>query len=170
MSKQPVYRPVTRADSDRLQKLYREVAAFPGGIARRPDEITSSWCDQVILHSSTRGISLAIEDEAGDFLAEIHGWKPGPEAFSHVIGDVTMAVHLSAQGKGLGRLILNGFIGEIRKKFPDVCRIELAVRESNRRAQELYASVGFKREGVLEKRIVSAKGTLESDYLMALVW
>lgn len=71
----------------------------------------------------------------------------GFSLFRTVAGDaelLLLAVSPSAQGHGIGRLLLTHFINEAKKSGAD--RIHLEVREGNR-AIELYQSAGFSPAG-----------------------
>ena len=65
------------------------------------------------------------------------------------------------------KLLFTELLNEVITKCPDILRIELIARESNERALRFYESLGFKREGRLEKRIRSVKGGFEDDIFMA---
>jgi len=50
---------------------------------------------------------------------------------------------------------------------PDIQRVELISRESNRKAILFYESLGFRQEGEFVSRIRNVDGSLESDIPMA---
>ena len=56
---------------------------------------------------------------------------------------------------------------EVKNNRPNILRVELIVRESNKHAVKFYESLGFKREGKLENRIRSVEGGFEADIFMA---
>ena len=61
-------------------------------------------------------------------------------------GDVaTIAVAPSAQGRGLGRMLLDALVAEARRR--GVTQLFLEVLEGNEAALALYASSGFERQG-----------------------
>jgi ribosomal protein S18 acetylase RimI-like enzyme len=55
----------------------------------------------------------------------------------------------------------------VKNNRPDILRIELISRESNLKAIAFYESLGFHREGKLEKRISYSKNDFEADIPMA---
>lgn len=148
--------------------LYRLVARLSGNLARTSDEISPEYVKNFLKRSQETGVSL-IAFEGMNIVGEIHAYKLEPKVFSHVLCELTIAVHPDSQGKGLGRALFLAFLSEIRTKRPDILRVELIARESNQRAIQLYKSLGFKEEGRLEKRIDSGDGTFEADIPMAWI-
>ena len=80
---------------------------------------------------------------------EVHAYRSELRIFSHVLGELTVAVHPGAQGQGLGRQLFVRLLDVVRREHPDVTRVELITQESNHRALRLYEGVGFQREGRL---------------------
>jgi ribosomal protein S18 acetylase RimI-like enzyme len=124
-------------DAAAVLALYRAVAAVPGGIARTPDEVTASFVDGFM--AKPGGLQYVFE-EGGRILGEIHAAPHGIAAFAHVVGDLTIAVAPDGQGRGIGRGLFQALLEEIADHMPHITRVELFVRESNLRAQQLYAS------------------------------
>jgi ribosomal protein S18 acetylase RimI-like enzyme len=159
-------------DAAAIQALYRTVAAIPGGLARTPSEITEEYVRGFVEHSLDRGIIVVAEFPArlsgsSELAGEIHAYRSDIELFSHVLGDLTIAVHPGAQGRGVGRRMFTRLLDEVKADHPDVTRVELITGESNARAQHLYESLGFRKEGRLEGRIRAAGGGVEADIPMA---
>jgi putative acetyltransferase len=84
-----------------------------------------------------------------------------------VLGNLTVAVSPAAQGRGIGRRLFERLLTEVRLHWPHIQRVELVTQESNQRAQRLYESLGFVREGRMERRIRSPHGGVEADIPMA---
>lgn len=168
MSDRPSLRPGRPEDAAAIRRLYLAVAQTPGGIARTPEEVTAGYVNDFVRYSLDRGI-LIVAELAGltELAGELHAYRSELHVFSHVLGDLTVAVHPSAQGKGIGRQLFNYLIEEVRRNHPDVTRVELITQDGNVRALHLYESVGFVREGRLEGRIRSASGGFEADIPMA---
>ncbi|MGL4570082.1 MAG: ribosomal protein S18-alanine N-acetyltransferase [Clostridium sp.] len=62
-------------------------------------------------------------------------------------GQITnVAVHPNYRGKGYGNKVMKALIGHLNSK--ECYDITLEVRESNKIAQNLYESLGFKNEGI----------------------
>jgi len=155
------------SDIDGIVALYRAVGAAGGGLARSPDEVTRDYVRDFLDASLAGGIALVAVDDSDKIVAEIHTRLLGPRALSHVFGDLTIAVHPSRQGQGLGRRIFSELLTIARRDCPHVLRIELKSRETNSRAIAMYESLGFRREGRMENRIRLIDGSLDADIPMA---
>jgi ribosomal protein S18 acetylase RimI-like enzyme len=155
------------ADLPEVVTLYRSVAALPGGLARLADEVNESWVSDFLTRSRTNGLSLVIQAESGEIVGEIHVCSPGLYCFSHVLTDLTIAIAPQAQGQGVGRLLFETFMRHVLEMRPDIQRVELISRESNRKAILFYESLGFRQEGEFVSRIRNVDGSLESDIPMA---
>jgi putative acetyltransferase len=155
-------------DIPSIEELYLRVAEIEGGLARTVPEITREHVEHFVSKSISDGIELvASSHSAGRIIGEVHCYRNGVATFAHVLGDLTIAVDPEYQGKGIGKLLFTELLNEVITKCPDILRIELIARESNERALRFYESLGFKREGRLEKRIRSVKGGFEDDIFMA---
>jgi putative acetyltransferase len=163
-----VIRPGTTSDTAAIIALYRAVAATPGGIARAPDEVTASYVEAFVAASLERGVILVAEVDGLPGLAgELHAYRGEVRIFRHVLGDLTVAVHPSAQGRGIGRQLFTTLLDVVTREHPDVSRVELITAESNQRALRLYEGVGFRREGRLAGRITGPGGTRDADIPLA---
>ncbi len=167
-------RAATPGDRDEILALYRRVAASPGsGLARAAHEISSEYVTSFVRRGIEAGIALVAvggagaADMAGRVVGEIHAHAGPIAVFAHVLGDLTIAVDPGCQGRGVGRALFVELLRIAREERPDVERVELVTRESNTRAIAFYESLGFRREGRLERRIRSADGGLEADVPMA---
>lgn len=158
-------RPSTLADASAIRQLYQRVSAESGGLARQPEEITDEYVQQFLSKSLTKGVALVAERDGG-LVAEIHVYSAGLQIFAHVLGDLTVAIDASAQGKGLGQRLFEELLACVQAKYPQVSRVELLVRESNARAIALYEKLGFRQEGRFAGRVAGAQG-LEADIPMA---
>lgn len=158
-------RPITNNDVAALTDLYRAVAAVPGGLARLEREISEDYVAGAVSAVVASGIGIVAEDPDG-MIGVIHARSPGLFCFSHVLNDLTVAVHPRAQGKGVGRGLFEQFMRDVRSR-DELLRVELVVRESNQKAIAFYESLGFRREGVFAGRIRNLDGTLEADIPMA---
>ena len=154
-------------DLNGVYSLYCTVAETPGGLARLRFEITRSYVETFLHATLARGLGLVAVDEHGKIVAEIHSYSPEIFCFSHVLTDLTIAVHPSVQGRGVGRAIFTQFLSSVATQRPHISRVELIARESNERALAFYESLGFSREGELRDRVLNPDGSLESDIPMA---
>ena len=98
---------------------------------------TRSQCAGIL---PMQGVKLILADDAED---QEDSRPRGFSLFRIIAGDaelLLLAVSPEAQGRGIGRLLLNQFIDEAKKNRAS--RIHLEVREGNR-AIQLYRSAGF---------------------------
>jgi putative acetyltransferase len=149
--------------------LYRAVAAPPGGLARDSDEISAEYVGAFLEKSGKSGVALVAAAPGSGLAGELHCYPPGPRAFAHVFGELTVAVHPEWQGRGVGRGLFAALLDEVARHRPEITRVELLARESNTRAIGLYESLGFRREGRLEGRVRRPDGVIEADVPMAWV-
>ncbi|MBC8112058.1 MAG: GNAT family N-acetyltransferase [Verrucomicrobia bacterium] len=155
-------------DKTKIFNLYSKVSETEGGIARNQAEITEDWVLNCLLKSLANGVMLVVQHpEKDELIAEIHTYPNGLQIFNHVFGDLTVGVHPDFQGSGIGRLIFEHLLEEVKTKYPEILRVELIVRESNIRAINFYEKIGFVKEGRMEKRIYGIGGDLEADIPMA---
>ncbi|MGF1732868.1 ribosomal protein S18-alanine N-acetyltransferase [Photobacterium kasasachensis] len=81
---------------------------------------------------------------AANFVLEIDGQTVGYCFGQNVAGEATLlniAVDPACQGKGYGKILLEGFIDQLSAMNAE--EIWLEVRASNARAYQLYEAVGF---------------------------
>jgi ribosomal protein S18 acetylase RimI-like enzyme len=151
-----------------LLDLYKTVAKIPGGLARVESEITGEYISHNLHRSLNTGICLVVANplNENELVAELHCYKPEPGVFSHVLSELTAAVHPQHQGRGLGKLLFTALLNEVQTNRKDIRRIELIARESNTKAIELYKQMGFVVEGRMEGRIANPDGTYEADVPM----
>lgn len=169
MSARMQFRTATMDDLSQVLSLYKRVAAIPGGIARLDDEVDESFVRAFLSKANANDLALVASDESGEVRAEIHAYTPGIYCFSHVLSDLTIVVDPCTQGTGLGRLLFERFLTFVREDHPEISRVELIARESNRKAIRFYESLGFCQEGILLSRIKNIDGSMESDIPMAWV-
>lgn len=166
-------RAATETDGEAIAALYRRVAAAPSsGLARAVHEITSDYVSGFVRRGHEAGIVLvAVEggegsDRAERVVGEIHAYRSHLAVFAHVLGELTIAVDPEAQARGVGRALFTELLRTVREDQPEIERVELITRESNTRAITFYESLGFFREGRLERRIRRADGVVEADIPM----
>jgi ribosomal protein S18 acetylase RimI-like enzyme len=161
-------RKATLLDKSKLFNLYQIVSQQEGGIARIQNEITEDWLMNCMLKSLENGVMLVVpHPEKDELIAEIHTYGSGLKVFNHVFGDLTIVVNPAFQGTGVGRMIFVKLLEEVTLNHPEVLRVELIVRESNKRAIAFYEKIGFVQEGRMERRIHGINGELEADIPMA---
>lgn len=158
------------SDTDAVFELYRAIAAQPGGFARTADEISLESVEKTLRDAVRNGICIgATEKHSQKLVGSIIAKKPGPAVFDHVLTDLTIGVHPQFQSHGIGRRLFLDFLEHVQMARPDVLRIEIIARESNQRAIRFYEAIGFRSEGVFERRIRNSDGSFEADIPMAWI-
>lgn len=153
-------------DVSEITRLYCEVAAIEGGLARTADEISDEYVENFVSKSIKSGIIItARKDEK--IIGEIHGYALEPKVFAHLLGELTIAVHPDFQGFGVGKAVFTEFMRQVKADRPDILRVELIARESNGKAIEFYQKLGFDIEGRMIGRIRGVDGNFEADIPMA---
>jgi ribosomal protein S18 acetylase RimI-like enzyme len=161
------FRTAELRDVPALLKLYTEVAR-QGTLTRTENEITVEYVQGFISKGIEEGLIIVAEhpERPHELVGEIHAVKTGIQAFSHVLTDLTFAVHPNFQKKGLGRSLLTLFLDEVVRTRPDVGKVELFVQENQSGAISLFQSLGFLIEGRLEMRRRSQDNSYEADIPM----
>lgn len=161
-----ILRKATMQDALALKKLYKKVAAIPGGLARTEHEITDTYIHKTLSNGVERGLALVVENQ-GALIGSMIKYRLEPKIFSHVLAEGSILVDPEYQGKGIGSKLISQFLQEIQNHCPDILRVEIIARESNP-ALKLYKKLGFREEGRFENRIQSVNGNLEAD--IPMVW
>jgi len=158
-----------KTNKEKVFNLYKRVTKVGGGIARTSNEITKKYINNIIACTQKSGVHLVVDHPSNPkkIIGEIHCYKLVPSVFNHVLSDLTIVVDSDFQGKGIGKLLLNELLTRVENERLDILRVELIVRESNKKAILFYERLGFKIEGRLESRIDSRNGTFEADIPMA---
>jgi len=162
------FREADISDIEAIHELYSKVAAQEGGLARLEHEITEDYVRNFVMRSIESGMIIVCEHPHDQtmLIAEIHAYRPQPKVFSHVLSDLTLAVHPEWQGRKIGKTLFSIFLQEVKTNKNDIGKVELITRESNTRAISLYQSLGFRIEGRLEMRIKTTAGAYEADIPM----
>lgn len=164
-------RQIREGDAYALLNLYHAIASHPGGFARAVHEVSPEHVEDVIGRALKGGLGMVAIDpeDRSKLIGFIVARKLGLQAFDHVLSELTIGVHPDYQRKGVGRRLFLDFLESVTDRRPDVFRVELIVRESNQRAISFYESLGFRQEGVFEKRIRRGDGSFEADVPMAWI-
>ena len=157
------YKQINNANS--LMGLHKQVSkALPGMLARTEEECSLEYFQNVIDSSLKSGIIIGAYD-GNNLIGFIYAGRSSLKVFSHILLNVTMAVHPGYQGKGIGKELFGRFMSEVKLKN-DITRIELFVVEVNKKAIKLYESFGFQKEGIFKKR-AAANDKVVDDIAMA---
>lgn len=158
-------------DKNAIRELYLKVADEANGLARIAEEITDEYVQSFCEKATTQGLQLVAIDtnQQSQIIGELHCHAIGPNVFRHVWGELTVAVDSAYRGVGVGHGLFEELLNHVTQHCPDISRVELIVRESNRGAIALYEKLGFRQEGRLTGRILNASGELEDDIPMAWI-
>lgn len=166
--KEYLIRNSTYNDKDGIFQLYLIVSNEIGGLARTSDEISLDYIDSFTKKSLNNGIQLIIENiKDNSIIGEIHCYKLEPKVFSHVLSELTIAIHPDFQNQGLGKILFQSLLKKVKEERKDILRVELIARESNKKAINFYQKIGFEIEGKLIKRI---KGKLNFEADIPMAW
>ncbi len=163
----PSIRPARPDDAPALAAAERAIAAIPGRLASRPDEIDDDALRRTIQHLAPgdRGLFLVAE-QAGAPVG--HAFlEPLPLAVTSHVVRLTIAIHEGHRRRGVGRALMEALLGWARSS-PRVEKVELQVRSSNEPAIALYRSLGFVEEGRKTRRLKLGPDAYLDDVYMAL--
>jgi putative acetyltransferase len=163
-----VIREAAAQDIKSITQLYKAASKITDGIARTEDEIDENLIREYFEKSSEKGLMFVAQNPQNphEIIASIHCYKFDPKCFEHTLGNLIFVVHPNFHGQGIGTKIFTHLLEEIKTNHSEIARVELFVRESNKRAQALYQRLGFVIEGYLRNRIINSQGQLESDTIM----
>jgi RimJ/RimL family protein N-acetyltransferase len=163
------FRTATFEDWPKVKALHLEVSKQKNGIARWEHEVNDDYVKNFMAKCLDGGLMIVGEhpDDPEQLIAEVHASKSRIHVFSHLMSDLTIAVHPDFQEKKIGRTIFTIFLEEIALHRPDIGKVQLVTRESNHRALRLYQSLGFRIEGRFEMQIRTPEGNYEADIPMA---
>ena len=136
----------TPEDVPSLVALHRAVSEDPDALIRERQEITQDYMNDVMTKCLAKGLMLVARSD-DKFIGEIHAYTPELFAFSHLLSDLTIAVHPEHQGKGVGRKLFESFLHLVQEDFPHILRVELYTREEIKKNVAFYTSLGFQNEG-----------------------
>lgn len=134
-----------------------------------PDEIkyTQKEEEQFInMHNEAKDALLILAFVDGEYAGNCSfESKEGSRRASHRAG-IGIALFQKYTGFGLGRLMLNRLLTEIKKLSFE--QAELTVAGNNKRAYHLYESLGFRECGRIPNANKYDDGTYDEDILMVL--
>lgn len=162
---------LTPDDAPALLDLYRTIAVTPdAGFVRMEDEINADYVAKSLGRGVKGGVAIGAIDRASQkIVGAITARKLGLKVFDHVLSGLIIGVHPEFQRRGIGRRLFLDFLEHIQTERPDILRVELIARESYSRQIEFYESVGFRREGLFDRRIRRSDGTFEADVPMGWI-
>jgi ribosomal protein S18 acetylase RimI-like enzyme len=157
-----------REDAPVLAAAEQVIAAVPGRLASRPDEITAAAIEKAITDLADGASGIYLVAEHGGAIVGHAFLEPLPlSATSHVVR-LTIAVHEGHQRRGIGKALMHDLLAWARSN-PRVEKVELQVRSSNEAAIALYRSLGFVEEGRKTRRLKIGPNEYLDDVYMA-VW
>jgi len=157
------------SDKEKVLELYTGVSKIVGGIARAEDEITEEYIYNIMNKAIKSGICLVIGNskKKQEIIGEIHCYKLEPRVFDHIFSELTIVVDKEYQKQGVGKMLFNYLLRYIEENRTDILRVELIVRQSNKKAIKFYKEIGFTVEGKFKKRISNGAKKFEADIPMA---
>lgn len=159
-------RSIPRSHGDRLAQLHRIVAREPDALIREEFEISDAYIDRILQTAIQRGLMLGAYRN-GTLVGEIHAYTPTQQAFRHLLADLTILVHPEHRGQSIGKRLFSVFLETVEQQFSHIHRVELFVREHNRKNVEFYTRLGFNNEGRQAEKIINVGGELETPLHMA---
>ncbi|MYQ72259.1 GNAT family N-acetyltransferase [Streptomyces sp. SID4934] len=155
----PLIRPARHGDGAALARIDFATWSPLHAVTEQPKAPADPFFDG---HRDPREHLVAEED--GELLGYAVVRRPVPlPAFAHVRQIQGLAVREEARGRGVARALLRACVAEARAQ--DARRLTLRVLGHNAPARALYASEGFRVEGVLPGEVFVA-GTYVDDVLM----
>ncbi|MEO6967418.1 MAG: GNAT family N-acetyltransferase [Rhodanobacteraceae bacterium] len=153
-------------DAPILCAAERETARIPGRIVSRPHELHEKAFAQKIAELAAAG-SYLVAERGGVIVG--HGLLDfaGPLASLAHVRTLTLVVHPSHTGQGIGMALLNALLNWARA-HPEVMRVELSVRATNAAAIHVYKQCGFAEESRFRQRVRLPDGTCIDD--IGMTW
>jgi RimJ/RimL family protein N-acetyltransferase len=161
-------RVATIDDAPILAAAEIETARSPGFLVSQPDELNANaFASRIAAMEAPghRGRYIVAVDEQHRIIGHALLEPMSMARLAHVFR-LTIVVHPSRTGHGVGRLLMNDLL-QWAQRDSRVEKIELAVRATNARAIHLYRSCGFVEEGRFVKRIKLENGKYCDDIAMA---
>jgi ribosomal protein S18 acetylase RimI-like enzyme len=157
-------RSALESDAEALaQAEYATASNEEGLLLAKPGEIPVDSFRSKIRELGPNGLYLVMESE-GRAVAHLILEPLALESIRHV-AQLTIVVHPGHTEKGYGRALMKHAI-ERAQRF-EIEKIELRVRSTNLRAIALYESLGFRREGTLNRHVKLRRGYAD-DVCMGL--
>lgn len=150
-------------DCEQLLRLYKAVAQNPRGIARSEEEINLDYIAGIITSSGLGFVAI----HENRIIGEIHATSKNIRIFNHLLSYLTIGIHPDYQGKGLGTKLFNQFLDFVQHNRPDISRVELESRASNKAGIKLYEKMGFVLEGRMKNQTRNADGSHEDGVMYA---
>jgi putative acetyltransferase len=147
-------------DAPILAAAERIVAAEPGLLASRPEEVT----DAVMTRRIQGAARFLVAEDDGAPVGHAMLDPMALAAVAHVL-HLSIVVHDGQRRRGIGERLLRELLTWAERT--GVVKIELRVRATNSGAIALYRKVGFVDEGVLRRRVRLPDGQYLDDLSMA---
>jgi putative acetyltransferase len=163
-------RPALKSDLAGIVELERAVVAAGEGVVKTLDDLQEQTAIERLSQRMNAESGIWIVAEWADDSARIVGCcrlDQHRAALIRHVATLSIEVDPSAQGVGIGRLLVNRVLDWARAGR--IRRVELYVRADNERARKLYESTGFGVEGVRKDFVLLPDGRYVDDLLMALL-
>lgn len=150
-------------DAPHLVSAERAVAAQPGLLASRPEELLEESFRATI---NKRDVRYVVAEREGEIVGHANLVPMALASTRHIVR-LTIVVHPGNEGQGVGKQLMTSLIDWARLA-PAVRKIELNVRSTNTRAIGLYRSLGFEEEARHLDRICIDEHTFLDDLELGL--
>lgn len=151
-------RPATEADEPVLRAIEQGTMTFAASPAPAPE-------DAAFFRGRLRPADVLVAEDAGAVVGYVsleQSWDA--PAHRHVIDIAGLGVAPTAQGSGLGRVLVTAAVEEARQR--GYRKVALRVLAPNTPARRIYEACGFEVEGVLREEF-RIEGRYVDDVLMA---
>ncbi|WP_425040629.1 N-acetyltransferase family protein [Primorskyibacter sp. S187A] len=155
-------RRLTPRDLEAYRKLWLE------GLRLFPDAFLLTESEARLVSDATLTRALAAghhwgAEQDGTVVAIATLRRAGPHRLQHTADIGPFYVQPAAQGRGLGRQLLDAMLASAREE--GLLQVELCVDAENKRAQQMYRNAGFEQFG-RRPRSVMIDNTPRDDLLM----
>jgi GNAT superfamily N-acetyltransferase len=130
------FRVVTPGDAQVLADVFSDIDQT----FFRPHPFTDDEASLIASHAGPDVYAILLDGQRPVAYGMLRGWDEGYSTPS-----LGIAVRTSAQGRGLGRLMMQHLHGEAKRRGASVVR--LRVHRDNTRARRLYESMGYRYDG-----------------------
>lgn len=156
------------SDARSIFDLYTRVAHHnPGQLCRKEDEVTLDYIHVELHNGFHRGLVIVIELN-DSIIGYLNAYTSTSSCLAHVLTQASMMIEPAWQARGLGSLLLEAYLDEVKSNMPHIYRFELLPHQSNEQAIAFYKRHGFRQEGEAVNKIRNAEGQFESE--ITLVW
>lgn len=146
----------------RLEALKEEPAAFLSSYEEKVKSPEENWRKKL----GETDVMLFAELN-GKLVGMVAAFREKDQKIRHITRITSVYVNKNYRGKGIGRLLLDKVLEEIKKNL-EVKKIKIEVSESQVAAYQLYKKLGFREIGRTQKEII-VDGKYYDEILMEML-